>query len=479
VNEPSPESLEAFERAAHLVLRWALEHHGTLPSQPIGLTATPARMQSLLHEPPTESGRPFEEILARFAEQVAPFAFRVNHPRFLAFVPGTPALPSIIGDWLAAAANFFCGVWFEASGPSQIELTVLDWFRSWLGCPPTARGLLTSGGSEANLIALVVARERIPFADRDRIVLYVSEQRHWSIDRAAKIIGLRSDQVRPLRTGSDLKLHAAELSTAVRIDRSAGRLPWAVVATAGATNSGAVDPLEQLTACCRAEGLWLHVDAAYGWAAVLTDEGRRELAGIGESDSITLDPHKWLAQAFEAGGLLVKDGKLLEQTFSHRPDYLQDATPNADEINFADHGIALTRRFRALKIWVSVQALGLGWFRELVKRCCSLADYAQRLFENAHDFQVLNPRQLSVICFRCLQSGMNEVELDALNERVARELLATGRAYLSSTRLHGKFALRMCFVNWRTTESDVLEIVELLRELARKDGRTRTAEQRA
>jgi glutamate/tyrosine decarboxylase-like PLP-dependent enzyme len=461
-----PTSLEEFERAAHLVLRWAVEHNATLREQPIGLTAAPGEMRRLLDEPPPESGRPFEEILARFTERVAPYAFRVNHPRFLAFVPGAASLPSILGDWLAAAANFFCGVWFEASGPTQVELTVLDWFKSWLGYPYEARGLLTSGGSEANLTALVVARERIQFAERNRMVLYVGEQRHWSIDRAAMVIGLRRDQVRPVPGGRDLKLHASALAKAIDDDRRAGRLPWAVVATAGATNSGAVDPLTDLASLCRAQGLWLHVDAAYGWAAVLCEEGRRELSGIDQADSITLDPHKWLAQAFEAGGLLIRDGKRLEETFAHRPDYLQDANPSAGEINFADHGIALTRRFRALKIWVSIQALGLGWFRNLVERSCRLAAFAQQLLENSESFEILNPRQLSVVCFRCRRRGLDEAGLNSLNSFVARELLASGRAFLSSTRLHGQFALRMCFINWRTTEADVEEIVRLLQEIA-------------
>jgi glutamate/tyrosine decarboxylase-like PLP-dependent enzyme len=461
-----PTSLEEFERAAHLVLRWAVEHNSTLHEQSIGLTAGPEEMRRLLNESPPETGRPFEEILARFTDQVAPYAFRVNHPRFLAFVPGAASLPSIIGDWLAAAANFFCGVWFEASGPTQVELTVLDWFKSWLGYPAEARGLLTSGGSEANLTALVVARERIPFADRNRMVLYVGEQRHWSIDRAAMVIGLRPDQVCPVPVGRDLKLHASALAKAIDDDSRVGRLPWAVVATAGATNSGAVDPLTDIAALCRKQGLWLHVDAAYGWAAVLCEEGRHELSGIDRADSITLDPHKWLAQAFEAGGLLVRDGKQLEGTFAHRPEYLQDANPAAGEINFADHGIALTRRFRALKIWVSVQALGLGWFRDLVARSCKLAAFAQNLLENSESFEILHPRQLSVVCFRCRRHGLDEAGLDALNIFVARELLASGRAFLSSTRLHGQFALRMCFINWRTTEADVEEVVNLLRKLA-------------
>lgn len=458
-------SLEDLEQAAQWVMRWALDHHASLAEQPIGRTASTAEMGRVLGEAAPEAGQPFADVLARFEEQIAPFAFRVNHPRFLAFVPGAPSFPSILGDWLCAAANFFCGVWLEAAGPTQVELAVLDWFKEWLGYPKEAHGLLTGGGSEANLTALVVARERVPFADRGRCVLYVSAQRHWSVDRAAKVIGLHPDQVQPVPAEADLKTHAAALQRLVHADRAAGRLPWAVVANAGATNTGTVDPLAELAGVCRAENLWLHVDAAYGWAGVLTEEGKSALDGIALADSITLDPHKWLAQTFEAGCLLVRDGKLLAETFALRPDYMQDVTPDEGEVNFADCGIALTRRFRALKIWLSVQWLGTDWFRGLVERSCRLAEHAQRLLETAGCFEIVHPRQLSIVCFRYVRPDRTEADLDRLNERLARDLLNTQRAFLSSTRVHGKFALRMCFINWRTTAADVAEIVGRLQDL--------------
>ena len=203
VAHPHP-SLEELEVAAQQVLRWSLDHFASLADQPIGFCAPPSDLRQQLDEPPPLEGQPFHEVLARFNQSIAPFAFRTNHPRFLAFVPGAPAFPSVLGDWLCAASNFFCGVWLEAAGPTQVELTVLDWFKTWLGYTKEARGILTGGGSEANLTALIVARERISFADRGRSVLYVSEQRHWSIDRAAKIIGLHPEQISTIPAGSDL-----------------------------------------------------------------------------------------------------------------------------------------------------------------------------------------------------------------------------------------------------------------------------------
>jgi glutamate/tyrosine decarboxylase-like PLP-dependent enzyme len=444
-------------------------------------------MERLLREPPPEYGRPFAEVLAAFADKVAAYACRVNHPRFLAFIPGAPTFVSVLGDLLCAGTNFFAGVWLEAAGPAQVELVVLDWFREWLGMPPGAGGVLTGGGSEANLTALVAARERLPEAERGLAVLYVSEQRHWSIDRAAMIMGLacgtvgrpchngpcHNGGVRPVPADDDFRMKPDALARMIAEDRRAGLRPWAVVANAGATNTGAVDPLDPLADLCAAEGLWFHIDAAYGWASVLTPEGREEVAGIGRGDSITLDPHKTLAQAFEAGCVLVRDGRLLRQAFALRPEYMQDVAPADDEVNFADCGLALTRRFRALKIWLSLKVLGVGWFRALADRCRRLADFSHALLEQAGCFEVLSPRRLSIVCFRYVPPGaVDEAALDRLNLALIDTVRATGRAFLSSTRLRGQTAIRFCFVNWRTTAGDVEEVVSLLTalggELARR-----------
>jgi glutamate/tyrosine decarboxylase-like PLP-dependent enzyme len=466
VGRPLPHPGEAELRAAARAIEdWAFRHHATLSDQPIGLCATPQELAAALDRPATDRPESFEAILKDFEQFVTPNAFRVYHPRFLAFVPGAPSLPSILGDWLASAANFFAGVWLEASGPAQVETTVLNWFRDWLGLPETTRGILTSGGSEANLTALVVARERVAFEHRGRMVLYVAEQRHSSIDRAAKVMGLHPRHMRPVPVDDNFRLRAETLAAAVRQDRVAGLLPWAVVANAGATNTGTVDALAEIAGVCRREQLWLHVDAAYGWAAALGRDAA-ELRGIELADSVTLDPHKWLAQTFDAGCLLMREGHRLEETFAVLPPYLQDAAAHEGEVNYADRGIALTRRFRALKIWFSVRLLGLDWFRQLADHCCDLAAYAQGRLESAGCFEILCPRRLSIVCFRYVSAGVHD--LDELNARILDALRETGRAFLSSTRLRGQYAIRMCFVNWRTSAGDVDEIIDLLVDLGRK-----------
>jgi len=462
---PHPDAA-GMQSLGRLALDWVVEHLATLPDRPVGRTASRPALDAILRQPAPEGGRPLADVLADFSTKVAAHAFHPQHPRFFAFIPSAPNFCSVLGELLCAGSNFFAGVWLEAAGPSEVEVLVLDWFKEWLGYPAEARGVLTGGGSEANLTALVTARETLPLGDRDRAVLYASEQRHWSVDRAVRIIGLRPDQLRPVPVDEQFRMRTDALSELIRQDREGGRRPWLVVANGGATNTGTIDPLEEVARVCRHTGLWYHVDAAYGWTAVLTEEGRRALAGIGLADSLTLDPHKWLAQSFEVGCVLVRDGPKLTEAFTLRPEYMQDVEPAEDEVNFCDHGIALTRRFRALKVWLSIQVFGVGWFRKLVEHCCRLAELSQRLLEEAGCFEVLCPSRLSIVCFRHRPPGEEDQErLNRWNLALVEAVRATGRVFLSSTRLRGKVALRFCFVNWRTTTADVEEAVNLLKSL--------------
>jgi glutamate/tyrosine decarboxylase-like PLP-dependent enzyme len=428
-------------------------------------------MEKALREPPPEAGQDFSRVLEEFQTKVAPHACRIDHPRFLAFIPSAPTAYSVLGELLAAGTNPFAAVWLEAAGPTQVELVVLDWFKALLGCPAEAGGILTSGGSEANLSALVVAREPLDYETRARAILYVGEERHWSVDRAARVIGLRPDQVRLVPARDGLRMAVADLAACVAKDRAAGHVPWAVVATCGATNTGAVDPLKPLAEFCRAERLWFHVDASYGWAAALDAEGRQLIDGIQEADSITLDPHKWFAQTFDVGCLLVREGRRLEQTFAMRPDYMQDVTPGEEEVNFADRGLALTRRFRALKIWLSVKVLGVGWYRALVRHCMELAEFAEALVRRSPSLQLQSARQLSIVCFRYApDSARHGKEFDAMNLGIVDAVRRTGRAFISSTRVQGQVSLRLCFVNWRTTAADVEEVLRLIEETGQSLG---------
>ena len=463
-------SVEELRRSSQSVVDLVLADWEVLPTQPIGRRASPQEMETLLGESMPADELAVEQILARFRDDVLPYSLRPTHPRFLAFVPSGASFPSILGDWLIGGINFFGSVWKEGAGPAQVELVVLDWFRQLLGFPKETKGILTGGGSEALLTALVAARELVPRRIRDRAVLYTSEQRHWSVDRAVRIAGLSPGQLRPLPTDAGLRLSAEVLRQAVAEDVRGLRVPWMVIATAGTTNTGAIDPLDDIAEVCREHRLWLHADAAYGWVAALSDEGRKLLRGIERADSVSLDPHKWFGQTYEVGCLLVRDGAALVKAFSVQPEYMQDVNADPGEVNFCDHGIALTRRCRALKIWFSVKALGVDWFRRLYEHGCNLAELTERLLRETGEFEVLGRPQLSVVCFRYVPAGGREggPDLDALQRAIAAEALKTGRVFLTTTRVSGIDVLRVCFVNWRTTTADVEEVVTLLGDIGKR-----------
>jgi glutamate/tyrosine decarboxylase-like PLP-dependent enzyme len=426
-------------------------------SQPAIRRATPAELSRRLGGPAPAAGEPFDEVLAGLFRDVIPFASRSAHPRFFAFVPFAGTWPGALGDFVASACNLYAGSWMESAGPTQLELEVLGWFKDWLGYPADAAGSLVTGGSAANMTALACAREARAGAMRDDLVVYVSDQAHSSVARGARILGFRPDQVRVLPVGDDLRLEPATLAAAIAADEAAGRLPFFVVANAGATSSGAVDPLRELATVCREQGLWLHVDAAYGGFAMLTERGRHILDGIELGDSIALDPHKWLYQPYECGCLLVRDGRALRAAFEISSDYLRDAEPASGEVNFADLGLQLSRSSRALKLWLSLRTFGLDAFRAAIDECLDLAELARRRIEASDRLELVAPPSLGTLCFRRTDS-----DDETLTDGLVAALEASGLGFISSTRVHGRGALRLCILNHTSTADDVEQVLAFL-----------------
>ncbi len=422
------------------------------PSIPALRRATPEEMRARLAEPAPASPQP--DALERLAADVLPFMGRADHPRYFAFIPSCQTFPGALGDFIASALNVYVGSWMEAAGPSQLELTVLDWFKDWLGYDPGADGVLMSGGSAANMTALACAREALQEPMSDRVVAYASDQAHSSIARAARVLGFRPDQLRVLPGGEDLRLAPAALARAIEADVAAGRTPLFASVSAGSTNTGAIDPLAELAEVCREHRVWLHVDAAYGGFAALTERGRKALQGIEQADSIALDPHKWLYQPVECGALLVREGHLLRRAFEVTPDYLRDAAVESAEVNFSDRGLQLTRGWRALKVWLSIQTFGLDAFRAAIDRALDLAVLAERRVREAPELELLSPAQLGVVCFRRRFDG-DEDDVAARNAALVARLAATGEALVSSTRLHGVYAIRLCALNHTSRPEDV------------------------
>ena len=413
-----------------------------------------------LMESPPEQGTSAREVMERAVRDVLPAALRLDHPRCFGFVASAPTWPGIVADFLAAGYNVNSCSWLVASGASQLELVVIDWFRRWLGFPETAGGVLTSGGSAASVNALVAAREAAGYPERATV--YMSDQTHSAHQRAVKIVGIRPEHARLVPSDDRFRIDVAALERMVAEDRRAGLSPIAVCANAGATATGAVDPLDRLADFSAAEGLWLHVDAAYGGFAILTETGKTLLKGIERADSVGLDAHKWFFQPYEAGCLLVRDLSTLEKPFHIRPDFLQDALWGKGHPNFWDRGLQMSRSARAFKIWASVQTFGMAAFRKAVSNGLELAARAEAHIDASPDLECLSPASLSVVCYRFNPAGQEVPEdvLDEVNRDVLARIFWEDPAFVSSAAPHGKFSLRLCIVNHNTTWDDVRETLE-------------------
>ena len=459
---------EAFRRVGYRAVDVIAEHLSELPAMPVAEAPSRARMEALREPLPQEGSDP-EIVLDIALREVLGPGLRVDHPRFFAFVPVAGNPIGTIADALASGLGVFAGTWLAAPGAATVELVVLDWLREACGLPATTEGLFVSGGSEANLTALAVALEERAGVERPRATVYLSDEAHSSVDVALRVLGVPPRHTRVLPSDRDGRLVPAELSAAVAGDRAAGRLPACVIATAGTTGTGTVDPLEDLRRICDQEDLWLHVDGAYGAAAMLCPAGRAQLSGLELADSLTLDPHKWLFQPLEAGCLLVRDGAALERTFSSAaPAYLRDAAPAEGEVNFADRGIQLTRQFRALKLWMSLKTFGAAAFRGAIERGLALAEHAEEILAGDPAWQLLTPARLGIVTFRAVVPGASPAALDELNARLPRAALGHGFAFVSTTQVGQSTALRLCTINPRTTAEDVERTLDVLASLAKE-----------
>lgn len=462
---------EAMRRFGGAVLDSIVRHHLNVRRRPVVNYAQREETEALLREPAPEAGEELDVLLREFEEKVAPRMSHLDHPRMFGFIPGSSTFVGAMGDALAAGYNIYGGTWIESSAAHQLELVVVDWFRHWLGLPEGAGGTLVSGGSVANLTGLVLAREACLGDMRRDGVIYTSELAHSAIDRGARILGFRGDQVRKLPVDGRFGLDVDQLRAAVASDTAAGRTPFCVVANAGDTSTGSVDPLPEIADLCGEFGLWLHVDAAYGGFAVLDPRGKRLLAGVERVDSVALDPHKWLYTPYEAGCILARDSSDLYEAFHVLPDYLVDVAGGSRNVNMCDHGITLSRSARALKVWFTLKHFGVARFRAVIGRTMDLARHAQELLETTAGMEVVSPAVLGIVSFRYLpqdRSGdivKREEVIERVNEEIRRRVWDSGRAMITSTRLRGRYVLRLCVLNHNTLRSDVESVVQLLGEL--------------
>lgn len=444
-----------FRRLAHQVADLVADHLEGIRDLPPVRSGSRAALDAVLREPPPEDPGDVEAALATAADVVLAHMQLGQHPRYFARVPSPSSPVGPLADALASGFNAIATSWAGAAGPTALELVVTDWLAQLLGMPDTTEGVLLSGGSMSSLTAFAAARlARSGGHDPDATV-YCSAQTHASLPRALRALGFADDRVRVLACDDALRLPVEAVAGAIAADRADGRRPFLLIANAGTTNTGAVDPLAALADLACDEGLWLHVDGAYGAPGALVPQGAALLDGLGRADSLTVDPHKWLFAPYECGVLLVREPGLLASAFAMAPEYLADT--RGPEPSLRDRSLQLTRTSRALKLWLTIKAFGVGEIRGAIARGIALAEHAEATLRATPGWEIVTPAQLAVVTFAPQRGDPGAL---------ATALVEDGYAVVSSTVLGGRAVLRLCTINPRTTEAELDETIARLTALA-------------
>lgn len=479
---PPALSLEEFLNLGHKSIELAANYLYSIPEQPVFRPMSPAQRQRLLTQEWSATGVDPMSLLDEIGTGILPFAEGNGHPRFFGWINSPPAPVGMLGEFFGAVQGSACDVGDIAA--LYLEPAVIRWLADLMGWSDgSAMGLLTSGGSVATLTGLAVARQWR--AERDgwdvrrdglagaggrRYVIYLSSQTHSSVTKAIELLGLGSSSIHHVGLLADFRMDPAQLADAVEADRRDGKVPFAVVASAGTTNTGAVDPLAEIAGICAEQGLWLHVDGAYGAIGVIHPGLADTYAGLERADSITLDPHKWLSVPIECGCALVRHPELMRRTFSLIPPYLrtEEGVGVGGPPSYAEYGVQQTRGFRSLKLWMTLQHMGRDGLREMVMRHVALAHHLSGLIDEAPDLTLMAPVTLSVVCFRYVPPGSwPDDYLDQLNRELEVRVQDDGRVFLTATSLDRRFVLRGCVLHYGTTDEDIRYLVDVVRELGR------------
>ncbi|RKE98174.1 pyridoxal phosphate-dependent decarboxylase family protein [Ichthyenterobacterium magnum] len=463
-------SKDEMKAYGYQVIDTIVEHFNTEHIKKPVAFASREEMDSMFKVEAPEEASDYNEVLDFVVEKVLPNSNIVSHPKSYSFVPGPSNYVSVMADTLATGFNIFSGGWAASPAAAELEIVTMQWLLKLFKFPAKkGGGLFTSGGSMANLTALVTARRQRCGDDFSKAIIYMSDQAHSSNIKAIRVLGFKKEQVRIIPTDIEFKMAINKLKNAIAKDRLKGLQPFCILASAGTTNTGTVDPLNEIAKICKTEKLWFHIDGAYGGAAILSKKGSQLLKGIEKADSLTIDPHKWLYQPYEMGCLMVRNHKWLSETFTEKPEYLRDIEGNTSEINFYDHGIQLTRRFRALKFYMSMKTFGLNAFKKAVTYNIDLAEKAEAFLRKSSKWEVISPATLAVINFRYHPIGksISEKELDRINQEISKRIVASREALLVTTVLQNQVVLRMCLINPRTTLADIKETLSLCENFAK------------
>ena len=465
--DPSADELREWGNS---VIQFMADYLGDLRDRNVYRHMFSRRIRDRVDSTLPSKGTDFDDLLKVFSEAIVPFSRQNAHPRMFGYVqsPGTPL--AAFADLLASTLNANLTVWRSAPAPVELERLTIDWIRQILGFNAEAGGLFVSGGSMANLAAIAAARQAKDCSS-GRLRIYASSETHFSIVKAAALLGIGRENVCHVAVDERFRIRVDDLIAKITADLEAGYVPFCVVANAGTVNTGAVDPLTEIRNVADRFQLWMHVDGSYGAFAVLAKSAGKLFAGIERADSIALDPHKWLYLPVDVGCVIYRAPEMARAAFAHEAEYTRIIGEQADEaFAFWDYGPELSRRFRALKVWMLLKGVGLDALGEAIENNLGCARHLESMVRASDDFEMAAPVALSIFCFRHvpvrLRSESSQA-IDAFNERLLVALQRDGSSYLSNATLGGRFALRGCVLNYRTTLRDMEILLDDLRRVAR------------
>lgn len=466
---------EQHERIGRAVTSIVAEYAASLDSRKVTSEATVKDLEKVFDEPFPVKGMVAEEILARFTQDVITHAMQVPSPRYFGQFNPTPLPISVWADALCSALNQNASAWRNGPTSAMIEGRVLRWLCELIGYGPESFGTLASGGTEANLIALKCARDRAHETGAEHglrsapgdLIVYASEQCHFSIERSVDILGLGRASLRKIKTDDRFHIRPRALREQIESDRAAGCTPCCIVGIAGATSTGVIDPLQELESIARENNCWFHVDAAYGGALAFSEKHRSKLGGIELADSITFDPHKWMFVPFACGAVLVRGGgRVLRDAFDITPEYLNEDRGGADvEFDFFRYGQMGTRRFNSLKLWMAMKFMGREGYAEVIERQIDLTEYLASRIDQLSDFKRVGEVETAVCCFKYLPANIaeaNGVEQDRLQQRLQQEIERSGEAWITTTVVKGRRVLRVNINSFLTERRHIDDLLELL-----------------
>jgi len=456
------------------VLDWIAEYLEHPEQYPVLSQAKPGEILASLPPSPPREAEPLERILADFETKIIPGITHWNHPAFFGYFATSSSVPAILAEMLVATLDVKAMLWKTSPAATELEQLVTDWLRQMLGLNDGWFGITTDTASISSMLSLAAARESRPElavrergmagrADLPRLRVYASEHVHSSVDKGALALGIGLENVVKIAADDEFRMRPDALAAAIAADRALGYLPLACVATVGTTSTSSIDPVPAIAEICRRENVWLHVDGAYGGMLAVVPEFRSVLDGVEGADSLVVNPHKWLFTPAECSVLFLKRPEVLKRAFSLVPEYL--VTREQDEVvNYMDYGVQLGRRFRALKLWMIIRGFGTDGLAERLREHCMLARTFAAWVALSEDWELMAPVPFSLVCFRYAPSGMSDLECDQRNEAIMHAVNAGGDVFLSHTKLHGRFTLRLAIGNIRTEERHVALAWQRLKE---------------